>query len=330
MGNSESKLCHLCGSRIGFTRSLVDQQYCSASHRRAARLASVKALRHEDDDLELWSVSNAKKKVARSATTAQRASVVAILTVGSLLVFTLIVSKPGGMNRSVSMEPGTRQGLFQRAGNAIGAIIRSSAPVAFQTDFQTGLDDWTTVAPHGSNKSGDLHKFASAAAPNLVSPGSLRLWKRSISLVNYQMEFQGQIKKKGLSWAFRATDQNNYYASKILITKPGLLPNAGLVRYAVVNGREWDRVQLPLPLVLERGGKYVVRVNIQDDHFITYVNGQVVSSWIDQRLRRGGVGFFSDEDDAQQVAWVSLSERDSFLGRMLTHFSLFVAPGAAK
>ena len=98
----------------------------------------------------------------------------------------------------------------------------------------------------------------------------------------------------------------------------------------MVNGHEWDRVQLPLPLTLERGGKYRVRVNIQGDRFVTYLNGQVVSSWSDKRLRRGGVGFFADEDDAQQVAWVSLSERDSFLGRMLAHFSLFVMPGPAK
>jgi hypothetical protein len=155
----------------------------------------------------------------------------------------------------------------------------------------------------------------------------LRLWKRSTSLVNYQMEFQGQLERKSLSWAFRATDENNYYATKILITKPGPLPNAGLVRYVVMNGREWDRVQLPLPLTLERGGNYKVRVSVQDDHFITYINGQVISSWSDKRLHRGGVGFFADEDDTQQVAWVSLSERDSFLGKMLAHFSLFLMPG---
>jgi hypothetical protein len=86
-------------------------------------------------------------------------------------------------------------------------------------------------------------------------------------------------------------------------------------------------VQLPLPLTLERGGNYKVRVSVQDDHFITYINGQVISSWSDKRLHRGGVGFFADEDDTQQVAWVSLSERDSFLGKMLAHFSLFLMPG---
>jgi hypothetical protein len=34
-----------------------------------------------------------------------------------------------------------------------------------------------------------------------------------------------------------------------------------------------------------------------------------------------------DPDDPQKVSWVSLSERDSFLGRMLAHFSLLVMPG---
>jgi hypothetical protein len=131
-----------------------------------------------------------------------------------------------------------------------------------------------------------------------------------------------------LSWAFRATDAKNYYATKIVITKPGPLPNASLVRYVMMNGGVWDTAQLPIPVTLERGGSYKVRVSVQDDRFITYLNGQVISSWSDRRLRRGGVGFFSDEDDPQKVDWVSLSERDSFLGKVLAHFSMIVMPGA--
>jgi hypothetical protein len=317
-------LCFLCGKKIGLLRSLVDQQYCSAEHRTEARLASALALRDEEDQ-ELWSVSK-KQKTARSATSAQTASIFAILTVGGLLVAALLLpGNPGTAFPAVSLDNGKKPGLIQRTGGAISDLVRSSAPITLQTDFHTGLADWTTVALHGLNKVDDPHTLASA--PNLVHPGSLRLWKRSTSLVNYQMEFQGQLERKSLSWAFRATDENNYYATKILITKPGPLPNAGLVRYVVMNGREWDRVQLPLPLTLERGGNYKVRVSVQDDHFITYINGQVISSWSDKRLHRGGVGFFADEDDTQQVAWVSLSERDSFLGKMLAHFSLFLMPG---
>src|SRR5437879_1962998 len=135
-------LCYLCGKKIGFPRSMVDQQYCSANHRREARLASSQALREEEDDLELWSVSKSKKKMARSATTAQTASIFAILTVGGLLVAALMMPGSGGGGGgtpSVALEPGTRQGVLQRAGNALGDMIRSSAPITFQTDFHTGL-----------------------------------------------------------------------------------------------------------------------------------------------------------------------------------------------
>jgi hypothetical protein len=118
----------------------------------------------------------------------------------------------------------------------------------------------------------------SSASPDVVSPGSLRIWQKSTTLSNYQLEFVAQIERKSLSWAYRATDEKNYYATKLVMTRPGPQPNAGLVRYLMLNGHEWDRVQMPLPLTLERGASYKVRVSVQDDRFITYVNGQVVSS----------------------------------------------------
>ena len=136
---------------------------------------------------------------------------------------------------------------------------------------------------------------------------------------------QGQLEKKSLSWAFRATDEKNYYATKIVITKPGPLPNAGLVRYVMMDGREWDRVQLPLPVTLERGGNYRVRVSVQDDRFITYLNGQVISSWSDKRLHRGGVGFFRRGRSAKSRLGQRFRTRQ-LPGTVLAHFSLFVMP----
>src|SRR5579871_1913590 len=328
-------LCFLCGKKIGFLRVLVDQQYCCSDHRKEARLVSSRALRDEED-LELWSVSKSRKKqqVARSATSAgQTASIMAFMTVGALLVAALMLPGPStpAAPTAVSFEHGFNKGFFERAGDSVAEVIRSTAPVTFHHDFQSGMADWTTTALRETsrlvNSKNDVRDLLSSAASNIVSPGSLRIWDRSVSMTNYQLEFQGQIEKKSLSWAFRASDPKNYYATKLLITKPGPLPNAGLVRYVMINGHEWDRVQLPLPLRSERGGNYRVRVSVQDDHFITYLNGQVISSWTDKRLRRGGVGFFADEDDPQQVAWVDISERDSLIGRVLAHFSLIVMPG---
>jgi hypothetical protein len=330
-------LCFLCGKKIGFVRSLFDQQYCSSEHRKDARLASAQALR-EEDDTELWSVvrSKDKKKGAQgrpAATAGQTASIFAFLAVGALLVAALMLPGPGSgsapVKREISLDPTVKQGFMQQASSMIGSVIRSRAPITLHHDFTSGLAEWSTAALRASVKVDDPRDWG-GTRPQLTKPTSLRLWSRSLSLQNYQMEFQGQIEKKSLSWAFRATDVDNYYATKVLITRPGPLPNASLVRYVVMNGREWDRVQLPLPVTLERGTDYNVRVTVQDDRFITYLNGHVISSWTDKRLRRGGVGFFSDDEDPQEVAWVSVSERDSFLGRMLAHFSLIVMPGTQQ
>jgi hypothetical protein len=323
-------LCFLCGKKIGIVRSLFDQQYCSTEHRKEARMASAQALRDEDE-LEPWSVTkkrgkDKKKALGRAAATAgQTASVFAFLTVGGLLVAALMLPGPGpgpGFP-SVSLDPGLKRGLLERMGDSIGELVRSSAPVTLQQDFSKGLTDWAAVNVKGPGNIDDPRDWIGGTKSSLTHPETLHLWKRSESLQNYQMEFMGQMQRKSLSWAFRAADGQNYYATRLVMSKP----NANLIRYAVVDGREWDRVQLPLPLTMERGVNYNIRMTVQDDRFVTYLNGQPISTWSDKRLRRGGVGFFDSADDPQKLAWVSLSERDSFIGRMLAHFSLFVIPG---
>ncbi len=324
-------LCFLCGKKIGVIRSLLDQQYCSKDHRKEARLASAQALRDEEE-MEPWSVAKRRDKkkamARRTVTTASRtASVFAFLTVGGLLVAALLLPGPGpgpGFP-PVSLDPGVKRGLIERVGDSVGELVRSSAPITLQHDFSKGLTDWSTVSVRGTSID-DPRDWINGSKAALAHTESLHLWKRSSSLQNYQMEFMGQMERNSLSWAFRAADGQNYYATKLVMTKPGPAPNAALIRYAVVDGRELDKVKLPLSLTLERGVNYDVRVTVQDDRFVTYLNSQKISSWSDPRLHRGGVGFFEDAQDPQKVAWVSLSERDSFLGRMLAHFSLFVIP----
>jgi hypothetical protein len=328
-----TRLCFLCGNKIGFIRSLSDQQYCSTAHRREASLASAQALRDEDE-LESWTVEksrNKKKGAAKPSTSAgQTASIFAFLIVGGLLVAALLLPNSGGGTNyppSISLDSGVKRGFLDRAGDTIGEVIRSSAPVTLHTEIHSSsLSDWTAVALHGSTVD-DPRSWISASAPELIRPGSLRIWKKSVSLQNYQMEFMGQLEKRSLSWAIRATDPNNYYASKLVITKPGPLPNARLDRYLVLNGKQYDLPPSLPNMTLERGVNYRVRVSVQDDRFVTYLNGSYIGAFSDKRLERGGVGFFADDEDPQQVAWVDVSERDSFLGRMLAHFSLFLVPG---
>ena len=326
-------LCFLCGKKIGLTRRLLDQQYCCAAHRKEAKLASAQAYR-EEDELEHWSVMRLKKKkgTARpTATTSQTASIFAFLTVGGLLVAALLLPGPGpgAAFPQVSLDPAIKRSLPTRAWDAVGEVVRSQSPVTLHHEFASGFADWVTESSRAITSSDD-REWAGASRSASSRPVSLRLWGRSASLQNYQMEFQGQMEGRSLSWAFRAANGNNYYATKLVIARPGAQHNAGLVRYAMIDGRETGAVRLPLPLSLQRGVDYRVRMTVQDDHFVTYLNGQVISSWTDAVLKRGGVGFFEDQNDPQKVAWINVSERDSFMGRMLAHFSLFIIPAPPR
>lgn len=327
--------CFLCGKEIGWLRSAVDRQYCCDEHRREARMASSQVLREEEEEQELWSVSRSRAKKENRKSTSQGVSVFLVVALVAIVAMTFVMphsgaTPAGGSTLGAAPSSNMRPSLISRTRDSIGSFLQASSSVTLHHDFSTGMRDWNTVALHTSSGTqvDDPHDWKRPTVPSLVAPGSLRLWASTTQMKNYQMDFSGAIEKRSLSWAFRATNASNYYAAKIAITKPGPAPNASLVRYVMMNGREMDRVQLPLPLTLERGQDYHVRVAVNEDHFITYLDNQVISSWKDSRLTRGGVGFFADSGDEQKVAWVNLSERDSFVGQMLAHFSLFLIPGS--
>lgn len=324
-------LCFLCGKKIGFLRSLVDQQYCSSDHRKEARLASAQAFRDEEEN-ESWVIAKSKEKKGASSA-GQTASVFAFLTVAALLVAAMLLPGPGPGNAfpSVSLDPSVKRGLLARLSDGIGELVRSRSPITMRQTFSAAsftsaaanLADWSNENLRAPLSMDDPRDWLGSGRRT----ASLRLWKRTTRMQNYQMEFEAQLQQTSLSWAFRALDGSNHYATSLAITKPGPQPNASLVRYVMFNGREYDRVQLPIPVTLKRGEEYRVRVTVQDDRFVTYLNGKPISSWHDKRLVRGGIGFFNDERDPQNIKWVALSERDSFLGRLLGHFGLFLMPG---
>lgn len=333
-------LCFLCGKKIGLMRSLMDQQYCSSEHRQEARLASSQALRDEDDD-ETWAVAKSREKDKgnrkRPQTSAgQTASIFAFLTVAALLVAAMLLPGPKGGSGgvtfpAVSLDPSVKRGMFARAGDAFAEVIRSSTPITLRTTFPAGsltdaakgTKDWVNVKM--ASRVDDPKDWLGRNRTN----SSLKLWKSSASLHNYQAEFQAKLEKTSLNFAFRASENGNHYGTRIAIVRPGPLPNAAIVRYSLVDGREYDHLQIPIAVTLGRGETYRMGLTIQDNQFTTFMNGKVISRWTDDKIRTGGIGFFDDPDDPQQIAWVSISERDSFLGRMLAHFSLFVVPGAA-
>jgi hypothetical protein len=306
--------CLYCQKQIGIIRRLTDYEYCSRAHRKRMRTVSARVVRNtlDADDLsEIWPVhlrplDESIDKTPNQNTHASTA-VFGLVILGALAVGSMGLVGPGG-----TAKLKTSAGPF----DDLRKSIRSHAAVKLSDNFQTGLRDWKSFSTTNSDWSFN-HGF--------VQPGRLRLWKESLGMTDYQLEFVGQIERKGLGWAYRAVDPNNFYATKIIITKPGPLPTADLVRYAMVGGKQADRVTLPLPMVIRNDTLYRVLVNVQGSDFSTAVNGQMVDTWTDKRLTAGGIGFFSDKGEVASLRWVTVSHRDNFLGRMLSYIG-FWAP----
>jgi hypothetical protein len=149
-----------------------------------------------------------------------------------------------------------------------------------------------------------------------------------MSLTDYNFEFQSQIERKGLGWAYRAKDDRNYYATKIMVSRAGPLPGADIVRYAVINGKESDVVRLPLPVPIRADTVYQVSMAVKGDRFSTMVNGRMVDSWSDKRLKTGGVGLFADPGEVATVRYASVSDRNTLTGRLFSYMQAgYVLPG---
>jgi hypothetical protein len=187
------------------------------------------------------------------------------------------------------------------------------AAVALDEDFRSGLDDWKA-------RSGDVTDW-SYDATGFVKPGPLALYAPSTGLTDYQLQFLGVIGKKSLSWVVRAQDFDNYYVVKLVERKGGPMPEIGVTRYAVINGKAQDRVDTRVAISARPEMMYLVRMDVKGNDFSMWVQDQMVDSWSDTRLPRGGVGFYSAKGEESRLRWVQITHQYDMLGRLCAYLA---------
>lgn len=264
------------------------------------RAVSARAAREGDEAYEaFW-----PRLTSDSPAPRQQSSALSTTLFGIVLVTAVILGASGekiGTAVAATKQP---NGTWSVTG-----FLRGQGVVKYREEF-TSLKDWAGTGNDWSLRDG------------LARPGRLRVWDPSTRMADYQFEFGGQIEKRAMSWAYRATDLQNYYATKIVVSTVGRMPRAELVRYMVSDGKAGARTTLPLPMLVQTDTVYRVQVNVRGDSFSTMLNGQVVDSWSDPKLRKGGVGFFSDPGEISLVSWASVTSRDHALGNLLSSFGL--------
>jgi hypothetical protein len=229
-----------------------------------------------------------------------RAAIAAVPLVGLWIALSAVSKTP--------MHEPHRASVIER----VQTYIRNRSQVLIEDNFLSGISGWEGGP--------DWAAGWAYGASGFVQPRKLALLRASLPLADYRVELVGQIAQKSLSWVFRATDLNNYYAVSLTIAKPGPLPMAAISRYTVVDGVAMDRVELPLPLGIRNDTLYRIETSATEDRFTTSVNGQVVDTFFDRHHRSGGVGLFSAPGEDSRILSVRVVERDDFLGRMCAFF----------
>jgi hypothetical protein len=312
--------CLYCRSKIGIFRRLTDSKFCSPEHRVKMRALSARELRNQrlyyGEDYEDVSTVFVKPIHGLSRRTPGTGTASAAPAFTILLVAALVVGALGlPALRGRGDGPAARPGAF----SSLRAKLHSYATVKVTEDFKSGLHSWIPV------DTATVESRDWSYSDGFVRPGSLRLLRDSLGMANYHLEFMGEVQQRSLNWVYRAKNAANYYAGSILITQPGPVPRAEFVRYTVIDGVQQSRTSVSLPSTAQTDSLYKVEVSALSNDFSATVNGMIVDTWSDSRLTSGGVGFFSGEGDVATLRYVSISDRDSMIGRVLSYLG-FLAP----
>ncbi len=208
-------------------------------------------------------------------------------------------------------------GQFKNVVSTQMASLRKSiaerAAVGLDENFRQGLDNWMSHSGSTAEWSFDQAGF--------VQPGRVALYQPSLGLSDYEFQFLGAIDKGAISWVTRASDFDNCYVVKLVVLKGGPVPQMGITRYAVINGKAVDRVDTPVTFQSRTDSLYRVSMVMEGDHYSLVIQGQMIDSWNEPRLKRGGVGFFTNSGEKSRIGWVQITHQYDTLGRLFAYLA---------
>jgi hypothetical protein len=207
-------------------------------------------------------------------------------------------NKAAGVLPVATVEP--KLGKFDQ-------ILLSRAAVELADDFSFGLDSWEA-------RSNSVQWTYDATG--FVRPRGLAIYRPSLNLADYSVEFLAKIDNSAISWVVRAQDLNNYMVVKMVQRGGGPLPRYTIMHYPVVNGREGARIEHPLPLNLYKDTLFHIRMDIRGSNYAVLVQDSVVDSWSDERFPVGGVGFFTGAGEEARIRWVQVTYQNDFVGKL--------------
>jgi hypothetical protein len=198
----------------------------------------------------------------------------------------------------------------QAAVNPVREAMVRRAAVEHTPNFVGGLADWSGVERWTRTPSG------------AVEPAGLGLFRPSMEMSDYKLEFTAQILTGSIGFVVRGADERNYQAVQLRATKSGPLPTVTIVRWTVIDGKASDKREIPLPLNVTAETLYHVGLDVNGQSFTLMVQGKLVDSWSDERLETGGAGFFGGKGDRALIFNLRLSHQDDAIGKLFAALAL--------
>lgn len=186
--------------------------------------------------------------------------------------------------------------------------VSDRAALALSDDFRSGLGDW--------EGRGDWARTWSYDASGTIRLGQLSLYKPSLQLADYRLNFLAQIDRHSIGWAVRASDAGSRYEYQLVTDGHRVRPRLELVRSVVLRGQTVASQRLPLPPGFRADGLVLVEVVVNGGEIRTMLQGELIDGFRDSRLSRGGVGFFAPRGSAARLRSVTLSHQQDLMGRL--------------
>jgi hypothetical protein len=182
-----------------------------------------------------------------------------------------------------------------------GAILTSRGSGASKTPAPASNEpQWVETGSALANTAGWMQDWFADRTDARQQGRHVDVLRGSLTLRDYRLVFEGQIEQGALGWVFRANDKS-FYVEKIQVVTPGLQPVMALVHFAVINGQEQPRTQVPLPIQAHLDTTYKVRMDAVGNRFTTWVQDQKVDQWTDSQIDAGGVGLYYDSGDSAKL-----------------------------
>lgn len=133
-----------------------------------------------------------------------------------------------------------------------------------------------------------------------VRPAGAALFRPSLGLTDYRLEFLARVERGSLTCLFRAQSPDTGQVLRIVSG------GGAMDRYVLTEGSVDSRASAALTGI-PSGKALNVRLEARGRDFSIAVNGRLIDRWNDSRTPSGGVGFSSNPEDRVRLYWVKLS-----------------------